>query len=128
MDFNDEHAIETYKSLISISVEGLKALQLVNGGAVVALLAYLGQVSNRAELASNVKCPLAFFVLGLVTSTAAFFGSYQTQLALYNESIRKDEYKGPKHQVWLRVALILALVSLVSFALGSFATVNALAR
>ena len=43
MSFNDEHAIETYKSLISISTEALKAFQWLNGGAVVALLAYIGQ-------------------------------------------------------------------------------------
>ena len=97
MNFNEEHALETYKSLISISTEALKALQLVNGGAVVALLAYLGQASDRATLAVEVKCPMAFFVLGLVTATAAFIPSYLTQLALYQEDRRNDQYKGVRH-------------------------------
>ena len=73
MNFNEEHAIETYKSMISISVEGMKALQLINGGAVVALLAYLGQVSNRAQLAGQIGCPVFLFVLGLTAGTFAFF-------------------------------------------------------
>lgn len=43
MSIEDDHALETYKSLISFGTEALKALQLLNGGAIVALLAYLGQ-------------------------------------------------------------------------------------
>lgn len=128
MNFNDEHALETYKSLISISTEALKALQLVNGGAVVALLAYLGQASDRATLAVQIKCPMAFFVLGLVTATATFIPSYLTQLALYNEDIRSAEYKGVRHQTWLNVALLLALISLVAFAVGAFVAISALAH
>jgi len=46
MSFEEGHALETYKSMLSISVEGLKALLLINGGAVVAMLAYLGQSSQ----------------------------------------------------------------------------------
>ncbi len=36
------HLQETYKSLITISVECLKMLAIVNGGAAVAVLTYLG--------------------------------------------------------------------------------------
>ena len=47
MDSRDDHAIETHKSMISISIEAIKHLALLNGGAIVALLGFLGQVSNR---------------------------------------------------------------------------------
>jgi hypothetical protein len=43
MPYQDEHALETFKSLITVSVEGLKTLLLINGGAIVALLAFIGQ-------------------------------------------------------------------------------------
>jgi hypothetical protein len=36
------HYTETYKSLITLSVEGFKFCALANGGAAVALLACLG--------------------------------------------------------------------------------------
>ena len=49
-----EHTSETYRSLISISMEGLKTLLLINGGAVVALLAYLGQSPQGPRLAPHV--------------------------------------------------------------------------
>jgi hypothetical protein len=45
----DFHPEETFKSLITISIELLKMLALVNGGAAVALLAYLGNLASRAS-------------------------------------------------------------------------------
>jgi hypothetical protein len=128
MSFNDEHTIETYKSLISISTEALKTLQLLNGGAIVAFLAYLGQVSSRPELAVHAKLPLSLFVLGLVCGSAAFVTSYLTQLALYEESVGGQTYKGPKHQIWLWLTFVIALVSVAAFAFGAFAGVNALSQ
>lgn len=94
----------------------------------MALLAYLGQAADRVTLAGQVKCPLALFVSGLVTATAAFIPSYLTQLALYNEDVHTAQYKGVKHQNWLNVALALALLSLAAFAFGAFGAVSALAH
>jgi hypothetical protein len=37
-DISKEHAVETFKSLVQISLEGLKLLALFNGGAAVGLL------------------------------------------------------------------------------------------
>lgn len=49
LDIRKEHALETYKSLIQTSVEGMKLLTLLNGGAAVALLAYLGNVAPHGK-------------------------------------------------------------------------------
>ena len=45
------HIVETYKGLINLSIEALKALLLINGGAAVAILAYLGNLASRTSLA-----------------------------------------------------------------------------
>ena len=45
------HIVETFKGLINLSIEGLKALLLINGGAAVAILAYLGNLASRASVA-----------------------------------------------------------------------------
>jgi hypothetical protein len=127
MALDQEHAVETYKSLITISVEMLKALVLLNGGAVVALLAYVGQAPNRPQLAAHVRCPLAFFVAGLVSAGLAFGTSYLTQFALYNESVLPQRYRGPKHQVFLWITVTAGVLSLGSFSIGAFAGIMALA-
>lgn len=72
--------------MISIATEGIKTLVLLNGGAIVALLGFLGQVANRKEQAPEAYCPLALFVLGLICACVCYFTSYLTQFTLFNEA------------------------------------------
>jgi hypothetical protein len=126
MSFSEEHAIETYKSLISISTDAFKALQLLNGGAIVALLAYLGQMAPaRPELLNHAKRPLALFVAGLVLGTLVYITSYLTQLALHNENMGNKAYKGGKHDLWLWVSFALGIASVTLFSFGAFACLGA---
>lgn len=124
MNFNEEQAIETFKSLITISTEAFKALQWLNGGAVVALLAYFGQVSSDPSIVARAYVPMALFVAGLVVSTAAFVTAYLTQLALHNENINNPTYRGPKHTFWLWLTFVICVASIVLFAWGAFACIN----
>ena len=126
MTFDEEHALETYKSLISVSMEGLKTLLLVNGGAVVAIVAFLGQSSLGPGLAPHFWWPLGFFVAGVTSCTCAFIGSYFTQFSLYNEQFPGRKYQGPKHMVCLWVTFFLILLSVTCFALGAFSSISAL--
>jgi hypothetical protein len=127
MPLDQEHAVESYRSLITISVDMFKALVLLNGGAVVALLAYVGQAPNRPELAAHARYPLALFVAGLVSAGLAFGTSYLTQFALYNESVLPQRYRGPKHEVFLWITVTFGVVSLGLFSIGAFAGITALA-
>ena len=49
MNFAEARALEAFKSLTHIAVPGLKLLALLNGGAAVALLAYLGNVAGKVH-------------------------------------------------------------------------------
>ena len=129
MGFDEDQALETYKSMISIGTEALKALQLINGGAIVALLAYLGQASGRPQLAALAAKPLTLFVGGLVAATLAFLGTYITQLTLLNEHFGSASFsRRPKHMTWLMGTIGVALLSLVLFAWGSFSAVAGLSH
>ena len=122
-DFRKEHAIETYRSLISITLAGLKSLMLINGGAVVALLAYLGQSPQGPALAPRVLWSLGSFVAGVVFCVCAFFGSYQTQFALYNESVSPAHKSAFSHMKWQRITIGFVLLSCVAFIIGAFSSV-----
>jgi hypothetical protein len=122
-EFRKEHAIETYRSLISITLAGLKTLMLINGGAVVALLAYLGQSPQGPTLAPRVLWSLGSFVAGVVFCVFAFLGSYQTQFALYNESLSPARNSGFPHMKWQRITIGFVLLSCVAFIIGAFSTV-----
>ena len=128
MDFNKEHSIETYRSLIKVSLEGLKTLLLINGGAVIAVLAYLGQTKQGPKLASYAWFPVGIFVSGVFLCAFAFLGSYCTQFALYNESVNSGEYNGPPHVICLWVTIVLIVLSLLCFAGGSFSMLCVLSK
>jgi len=121
MGFDQDHALETYKSMINIGTEALKALILINGGAIVALLAFLGQVQYGSELAAMSFRPMSLFVLGLVFAILAFLGTYFTQFVLFNECVN-NKIKGLKHTFYLVITVLLLLLSLVSFVFGSYST------
>lgn len=127
MAFPEDHKLETYKSMISISVEGFKTLLLINGGAVVALLAYLGQSKGGADVAPHVMWPLFFFVLGIFTATFSFFCSYITQFRLYNESPHGAAGE-PPHMHFVKITAAVALLSVIFFVVGAFWGVFALSH
>jgi hypothetical protein len=123
IDLQKEHALETYRSLIAISLAGLKTLMLINGGAVVALLAYLGQSPQGPSLAPHILWSLGAFVAGVVCCVCAFFGSYQTQFALFNEAVSPATKSGLSHMAWQRITIAFVLLSCVAFAIGAFSSV-----
>src|SRR5438067_845146 len=98
--------------MIQIGIEALKGLQLLNGGAIVALLAYLGQTNNGVTVATHVYWPLAWFVIGLVGAMSAFLGIYFTQFSLFNEDFRGNAYTGVGHMKCLMATMLLAIISL----------------
>ena len=116
-DISKEHAIETYKSLISISMEGLKLLALLNGGAAVALLAYLGNVVGKGAHVIDMRLPMVCYVAGLMLCSLAYCASYVTQLRLYNESVGRPS--GVPHTRLLYSAMVLVALSLAAFVVGS---------
>jgi hypothetical protein len=124
MDIAKEQALETYKSMISIGTEALKALQLINGGAIVALLAYLGHAPKSPNLSHEVGKPLVLFVLGLVSATLAFLFTYLTQYYLFNDFFETE--KRDRHVSWLVTTIVVALLSVAFFTAGSIVAVQVL--
>jgi hypothetical protein len=117
-----DHWLETYKSLISISVEGFKFSALANGGAAVAILAYLGNVAGKGAAVPSMQIPMLAFLVGLVFVGLSMLFAYFTQLKLLLE-IGASEPPRPLHDWLLWFAVILFFCSLVAFACGSWLAV-----
>lgn len=121
---SDSHWIETYRSLVTLSIEGFKFAALANGGAAVALLAYLGNAAGKGSRAPDVSCAMAAFLAGLVACGLALLFAYFTQLKLLNES--RDGVRPKFSHDWLLWSAIASFsFSLVSFAFGSYQAVIA---
>ena len=119
-----DHWIETYKSLITISTEAFKFSALINGGAVIAILAYLGNVTGKSS-APDMRGAILPFLVGLVLCGVGWCASYLTQYTLFNE----ERPNGPRlpaqsHKKFLWAAAILYLCSLVAFCVGSLEAVS----
>ena len=122
-----ERLLETYRSMISHSSAAVKLLALLNGGAVVALLAFLGKVweeTNRPDLA----LPMGAFAAGLVFAALAGCSSYLTQYFFYNE-LRTGVASGSAwktHPFWLGIGIASAFLSLAAFTIGSVLGVSSI--
>jgi hypothetical protein len=114
-----EHAIETYKSLITIVVEMVKLLAAFNGGGAVALLAYLGLIAGRGALGPDVRQPMLCYLIGLVLCGFTVFLCYVTQLQLYQEAMGLINRR-PRYPRWLWLAFSLGFLSLMAFVVGSY--------
>jgi hypothetical protein len=139
LDIKKEHAIETYKALIQMGSAGIKFASILNGGAAVALLSYLGNVAGKGASVPDMRLPMGCYIVGLVFCGLAYIASYFMQLALYNESwqtielpqeksvfdIIQNIMKGEQleHKVLLKISIGLAFSSLFAFAFGSFQAV-----
>ena len=111
---------ETYKSLITLATEGFKFCALANGGAAVALLAYLGNIAAKGRAAPDMRSAMAAFLVGLVCCGAAMFFAYLTQLHRLNQvSVRARI--SPDWRLTFAIALVAA--SLIAFAWGAWLAV-----
>jgi hypothetical protein len=66
---------------IKYAIEGTKALLLLNGGAAVALLAFLPNMQDRAPTANSLVC----FGVGALLAVVVFIFAYLTQLYYGNQ-------------------------------------------
>jgi len=133
MNYYQERGLEVLRSMVMLASEGLKALMLVNGGAIVALLALLGSEHvATGKAASRLAFPFLCFSLGLASNLFGFLGAYWTQYALLREerTERGDTRTPPleegSHVRYLRLTALLSIVSIIFFVLGAFASIGAL--
>ena len=115
--------INSYESMTVIALNVTKSLLLINGGAAVALLAFLGQVANSNPTVlinlSSILPSLLAFLCGAFFSVGAACAGYFAQLHFTLAPTDKDLFKHRPLQMWRRISIILVLLGLLSFIFGS---------
>jgi|SRR6266566_2284100 len=97
-----EQGLEMFRTVIASGQNALKSSFLINGGAAVALLAFIGHLvatPPATHLVPDFAWPLAFFVIGVGVTAIATGFTYLTQ-ALF-------------HRQWLRVGNLLNVVTIL---------------
>jgi hypothetical protein len=133
-----EHDLEwlqsSFRALIDFSVVAIRSLILINGGAVVAILAFLSNVwkadgqAGGLSIAKAITGPLAYFIGGLVAAIATSMFAYLAQM-LFTERRKEKEgqMQSPLGSTCRVIAMVLAIASLVAFACGSWRAVQVFA-
>lgn len=114
--FVSDHKIETYKSMITISIEYYKALLLLNGAAAAGIVASIDKLVKVVEI-DNIRGALVLFVIGLGTDAFAIFTAWFVQIRLHNENI--GAMRRGSHTRLVGVAVVLVTVSLAAFCGGA---------
>ena len=104
--------VESLKAVFQFGGAALKSAILINGGAAVALLAFMGAVfKERPTISEALVCPLMVFTFGVLSAAIASSGSYFAQ---YYSSSKKESAAGG----WRGATIILVAFSYILFAAG----------
>jgi len=111
-----QRSLEMIKLTTSSGFTALRTAVLINGGAVIALLAFMGSQrgASMPELARSMVGPLGWFTTGAMVSAFATGLGYLAQAGFGNE------FKWKSVEIGV-LARILA-IALVLFAYGAFVT------
>lgn len=124
-DKDEWHEAETYKGLILIGQNAIKGAVILNGGAAVALLAFLSNILSKLEcdsslaVAEAVRIPMVCFVLGLALGGASYVLAYLMQLCLHNENVQSGSAREGDHKRYLKWAIWMVVFSYGVFAFGA---------
>ena len=123
------------------TLAGLKALILINGGAIIGLLTYAGNANSRLP-AGQLEGSFGWYVAGLALGVFAYIAAYLSQgefmhfstlqaqrmLGLATPPGRSAESHVKVGTAAVYLAIAFALISLASFALGSLGAMKAITR
>ena len=117
---SDWHKEETYKSLMLYGNNALKFVLLINGGAVIALLTFLGNLLKNDTVSVHMGWPMGCFLMGIIVGGLANMTAYLTQLTLFNESVGNTN--NTTHTNWLYATIALVILGIILFGAGSILT------
>ena len=113
---------QMFRSVIDYGRDALKAAMLINGGAAIALLAFIGTIwssGSEPDTVQSLAQSLAMFSYGVMAGAVACAGAYFTQYIYQTTSANKNSNCYLKLGIGLHVATVALVVgSFVMFGWG----------
>jgi hypothetical protein len=120
------------------SLAGFQALILINGGAIIGLLTYAGNLKDTVA-AHELSGAFISYVIGLVSTVLAYLFAYYSQGLFMDVEMQiaikllgldaaetSNSTKGPKGEVCIVAAVILTVIGLCAFIIGSWLAMSGL--
>ncbi|MGL6213244.1 hypothetical protein [Billgrantia desiderata] len=109
--------VEGFKSVITAGQNALRSAILINGGAAVAILAYIGKLSvEAAGQVTHFALPLLLFVLGTLTVAVGSGITYLSQWFYFGGSPWEEKIGFGLNLA----AIVLGFVSYIFFGVGTW--------
>ncbi|MBN2033518.1 MAG: hypothetical protein JW836_09595 [Deltaproteobacteria bacterium] len=131
----NDASLESFRSTIAWGQTSVNSSFFLNGGACVALLAFIGSIWSKSALYSeavNIVFSLKCFAFGVLATTISSGASYFSQ-GYYThaipETIRQGDHDRPqtkKGHCWKRIAIALIIFSYCAFFVGVFSAATAM--
>jgi hypothetical protein len=138
---NSQEGLERLKYQVEYSQSALRNLQLVNGGAIIALLTFIGNVEEGIDRIS-ILWSFIWFSIGLVSSLASYLGAYISQARFMDVAFLQAWQAQHRAQGSLRtfphdkemkcgnlalaIGIVLAVLSVLCFMIGAFVAIEGL--
>ena len=129
--------LELHRSVIDFAKAALNITLLMNGGAAIAILAFIGNIwsTNKDEaLWVALACTISYFCLGLLASALGVTAAYFRQLFYSHDFLTNNPKPGDDHiqkmskTTWCFhiFGVLMVLASIMLFGLGVYELFNAL--
>ena len=113
-------SLEGFRQVIALGQSTLKSMMLINGGAAVALLAFLGNLITRAGSSQTIVAfagSMRLFVIGVFLAAVAYATTYFSQLFYDGEK----DWQRRTGLVFHVVTSLVGAASLAAFLWGALA-------
>lgn len=115
LNFQQEAHLEQFKSVMQVSVLALRSAMIINGGAALSLLTFLGNMKDSAGMLYFI-CSLKFYIGGVALAAVATGSSYFAQYRYLHEL--KNENSKPRGQYITYITMALVFLSYAAFIIG----------
>ena len=112
-----------FESVLEAGREALKAILIINGGAVIALLGFMGALISKGlptSLGASLAGSIFQFGAGVLLTALGFGARYMSQAFFHGEKSRVG-------QTFTVISIAMALAAYAMFGLGIYGAYEALA-
>jgi hypothetical protein len=118
-----ERDMTNLKGAFEFGAQALKSIELLNGGAVLALLTFYGSILKDAKPAHLDKKALTLALMSYAVGLC--LGLFAALLAYFSQLQSATARNGGSEVAWRVAAVVLAILAALAFPLGTWFAVQA---
>jgi hypothetical protein len=114
---------DVFNSMITAGQSAMKYMVVINGGACMAILAFISSVYDKyPAMAGSLSAAAAYFGLGVLFGAMVSGATYKSQFHYYQYNPTTNKWG----EEWRRISIWFGLGSYAAFALGGVVTIFSL--